>query len=48
MRVRALRASGMTVRAIVAALQAAGVATRSGGLQNVRSAHVITHAKAAA
>ena len=47
-RVRALRAPGMTVRAIVAALQAAGVATRSGGLQNVRSVHVITHAKAAA
>lgn len=46
--VRALRASGMTVRAIVAALQAEGVATRSGGLQNVRSVHVITHAKAAA
>lgn len=47
-RVHALRASGMTVRAIVAALQAEGVTTRSGGLQNVRSVHVITHAKAAA
>jgi DNA invertase Pin-like site-specific DNA recombinase len=47
-RVRALRASGMTLRAIVAALQAAGVPTRSGGPQNLRSIHVIANAKAAA
>lgn len=47
-RVRALRASGLSIRAIVAALNAAGVRTRSGGPHNVRSIHVIANAKEAA
>ena len=47
-RVRALRASGLSMRAIVAALTAEGVQTRSGGAPNVRSVHVICHAKEAA
>jgi hypothetical protein len=36
------------VRAIVAALNAEGVRTRSGGPQNVRSIHCIATAKATA
>lgn len=47
-RVRALRASGMSIRAIAAALNDAGVATRGGGPQNSNSVHLIVHAKAAA
>lgn len=47
-RVRALRASGLSVRAIVAALNAEGIRTRSGGAHNVRSVHVVCHAKEAA
>lgn len=46
-RVRALRASGLSIRAIVAALNAEGVRTRSGGAHNVRSVHTISTAKAA-
>ena len=47
-RVRALRASGLSVRAVVAALNAEGIRTRSGGAHNVRSVHVICHAKGVA
>ena len=46
-RVCALRASGLSIRAIVAALTAEGVRTRSGGAPNTRSVHVITTAKVA-
>jgi len=47
-RVRALRATGLTERAIVAALNAEGVRTRSGGQHNPRSVHLILTAKEAA
>ena len=47
-RVRALRASGLSIRDIAAALNAAGVQTRSGGAHNPRSVHTIATAKEAA
>jgi site-specific DNA recombinase len=47
-RVRALHVSGLSIRAIVAALTAEGVRTRSGGLHNTCSVHTALHAKAAA
>lgn len=46
-RVRALQATGMSLREIVAALTAAGVTTRSGRAHNVRSVHTIAHARVA-
>ena len=47
-RVRALRASGLSIREIAAALNAAGVRTRSGGEHNPRSVHTIATAQEAA
>lgn len=46
-RVRALRASGLSIRAIAAALASEGVSTRSGGAPNVRSVSVVLAARSA-
>lgn len=44
-RVCALRASGLSIRAIAAALASEGVSTRSGGTPNVRSVSVVLAAR---